>query len=936
MATCQAKTPALATTPKPPSTTAAHRKEDGNTPQKDGTNPGTDGTNPGTDGTNPGTDGTNPGTDGSNPAKDGSVPPQDFGCINQCSLNARQCSAGGGWQKCEMQANGCTAWGNETACKSGEICSGGQCMRNCINQCSIGARMCQGNGYVVCETKTTGCTDWGSVSPCGSGTVCSGGQCVKNCTNQCTQGIKQCAPGGVQTCELNATTGCTEWGNPIACPTGAICSGGSCMTNCSNQCTDGAVRCNGPNEQTCSVQASGCTDWDTPKPCATGSCVNGKCDSGVCVSGDRRCNGTSVEQCDQGGFWITLQICPQACNQGTCTTSVTCSPVTRRCNNDVVEECNPTGTAWLYLESCQNGCQGGLCSGGCTPGASRCNGETVETCKQDGSGWATGTTCSTFCYKGDCAQLNLLLDNQTTTLDGEQVYAGDVVLKNNSRINIGPKGWLRIRAANITVDATSSIEAPAVGNDPSGEGADRGTYSCRYSGCSRSVSGTATASGGGYGTAGGNGTGSSTYNCYYGTNRYCTPSSPGGKANDAYVSHIHMGSSGGSCTTANGGGMIDLIAETKLDVAGNLTANGGAGAGNCAGGSGGGIRLVAEAVSVTGIISVAGGSPRGGQGRIKILHGSQHTVSGTFTGVVEQSFLPPLELLSSTHPDATLTYNDDFASFNISWTRPYSNNAGYYYDVNTSLPTSQSHVPDSQSTWLTTESQTFQPSALKTGTNYFHVVPFSAGATIGTIESNFKVNINSTPPTIASSSHPTSSQWFDLPTAVFTWTDPIAEKNFTRYYFVFDRFADTIPTKADSKLPVGTKTTYKPNLPAGSIWYLHVISEDTMGYLTKQARHFRIQVGPDPGLGGISGSIKDAKSNQPIDGVKITLNRGYKSTTSAGNGSYFFSNNVPATVNDYELKAEKTGYATYTAQVKVSQGQNTSLNILLTPTTTSP
>lgn len=906
--------------------------QDGPVGKYDGSNPPGDGGGPGGDGTQPGKDGQAPKPDGWQPGDDGGDGKQDSGggCTNQCTENAQQC-ASNGYQKCEKQADGCTAWGSVTPCGAGEICSGGQCMKNCINQCSVGARMCQGNGYVQCEQQPSGCTDWGSVTPCQSGEVCNGGQCVKNCVDQCTLGAKQCSGTGVQTCAAGAS-GCAEWGNPVPCKSGEICSGGQCVKNCTDQCTLNATRCSGPQVQTCKQMASGCTDWDTPQPCATGSCVNGKCDTGVCLKGDKRCNGTTVEECDAGGFWLLVQTCPQACNNGACTTTVTCSPVTRRCNGDIVEECNPTGTAWLYLEQCLNGCTGGLCTGGCSPGETRCNGTNIEKCNTAGTAWVQDQSCSsTFCTMlstggATCAELELKLDNTTQTLDGEHVYAGDVVLKNNSAITVGAKGWLRIRAKNINIDATSSITAPPKGDDPTGKGANRQTKSCYYYGTRYySVGG----SGGGYGTNGATAKYSSS----------CSVSLSGGKASGAYVAEIHMGSRGGSCTNANGGGMIDLVATQTLKMLGILNADGGSkadgGGSYCGGGSGGGIRLVSEDLTVNGVISVAGGvssgsSSDGGQGRVKLLYGSKKNINtANITGVVEQSLIAPMDLRSSTHPDQDLWYNDGFQTFNVSWTRPYSNNAAYFYDLTTALPTSQSQVPDTQSTWLTTESVSIEASKLKVGANYYNVVPVGAGAAVGTLESAFKLQINSTPPTISSTSHPNQSQWYGLPTAFFDWTNPKSDDNYRYYYFVFDRYADTIPTKADTKLAVGTKTTNKPNLPQSSIWYFHVIAEDTMGYLTKVARHYRVQIGPDPGMGGISGTIKDKASNAPLAGVTVTLNRGYKSSTSASNGSYFFSNNVPAISNGYEVRATKTGYKPFTQQVTVTKGGNTSLNILL-------
>ena len=156
------------------------------------------------------------------------------------------------------------------------------------------------------------------------------------------------------------------------------------------------------------------------------------------------------------------------------------------------------------------------------------------------------------------------------------------------------------------------------------------------------------------------------------------------------------------------------------------------------------------------------------------------------------------------------------------------------------------------------------------------------------------------------------------------------------YYYVFDRYADTIPDKTDKKLPASDKKLLMPNLPTSTVWYLHVLGEDTAGYLTKAAAHFRVQVGPEPAKGGVSGDIREKGSSPPLllDGVEVTLNRGLFKTTSATGGQYFFSGTVWE--GTYELRARKDGYEDFTAQVTVTAGQNTSLNIQLVKKPTAP
>jgi hypothetical protein len=379
--------------------------------------------------------------------------------------------------------------------------------------------------------------------------------------------------------------------------------------------------------------------------------------------------------------------------------------------------------------------------------------------------------------------------------------------------------------------------------------------------------------------------------------------------------------------------MIDLIASQTMVISGNLKVNGGSsadgGGGYCSGGSGGGIRLVAEELGVNGILSADGGSPNGGQGRIKFLYGSKKNISATTKGLVETSLIPPIDLRSSTHPDSSHYYNDDFDVFHLAWSRPFSNLASYYYDLTNLLPTSQNQVPYAQSTYHVGESVSLSADKLKAGSNYFNIISVGPTASFGTVEGAFSLRINDKPPIVSSSSHPSSAQWYTLPTAVFSWVDPVSSDNFIAYYYMFDRYADTIPTKSDHKLSTSDKQLLMPNLPPGTIWFLHLLAEDTMGYLTKAAQHFKVQVGPAPSMGGISGDIRETGSDPPklLSEVKILLNRGLQTTTSSSGGQYFFSNNVYA--GSYELRAIKEGYETFITQVTVAANQNTSLNIQL-------
>jgi len=197
------------------------------------------------------------------------------------------------------------------------------------------------------------------------------------------------------------------------------------------------------------------------------------------------------------------------------------------------------------------------------------------------------------------------------------------------------------------------------------------------------------------------------------------------------------------------------------------------------------------------------------------------------------------------------------------------------------------------------------------------------------------VQINATPPTISSSSHPNQNTWYDNYDPYLTWTLPRSDDNTIAFYWVLDRYFSTIPTKADNRIvmnladPAQSKRILLHVTEPG-LWFFHLIGEDTMGYLTKQGATFRMQVGTDPGKGGVSGTVTDASTGSFLSGVEITLNRGVHTTTTNTSGAYAFTNNT-VYAQQYEIRARKTGYQESVKTVTVEAGQTATVNFALTP-----
>jgi len=860
-------------------------------------------------------------------------------CTDQCAPNDTQCS-GENIQSCGLQANGCYDWNPAQACPTFQACSNGQCVLSCTDVCSNGATQCSNGQIQTCGLQVNGCYDWNGPQNCPTFQTCNGGQCVSSCTDQCQVGATQCSGPQVQTCELQVN-GCADWSPGMNCAAGQACSGGSCVSQCTDNCTQGQTQCSGTSVQNCAMQANGCYDWAAPIACpAPQICMGNACASATCNQGDLRCNGNLLEVCNGMNQWQTQQVCAQSCDpaQAACTGAATCAAGARRCNGLQSQVCNSTGTAWLTVETCAIACDNasGLCAGACDPGAKRCNGAQPEQCNAMGTAWTTSPACATYCFNGDCALPSLVIDaNANATLDGEQVFDGDVTIINSSVLTV-PSGKLIIRAKNFVLDASSQIVVSPTGADPRGKGKDGGSTTCNTGYCT--ASGTRPASGGGYGTTAP--TASATLSCYYSGTRYCTVSNTGGVGYAIADDEFAPGSQGGSCSGTIGGlggGMLVIYAE-NITIAGQVTANGQSASGCAAGGSGGGVMMHAtNDLKFTGSISTAGGNGgasnggNGANGAVKLLYGNTKTITGGVVASKFESYMPPFDLSSSTHPNQKLWYNDDFPSFELAWSKPFTASAGYYYKLNTTygfVPTSANalYKPD--------ESLLYTPADLVTGTNYFHIDTLGPFANFGTLESRYTVNINATAPTITSSSHTSQTTWYTNNSPYFAWTLPKSDDNTTNFYWEFDPFATTLPNTDSNKIPMDLANPQNSKqllLPgkADGIWYFHLIAQDTMGYLTKAARHYRVQIGTDPGKGSVSGTVTDGMTGQFISGAVVTLNRGIHNSSTNASGGFAFANTVFA--QDYEVRVTAPGYQDGVKMTTVVMGQTSTVNFALQP-----
>jgi Carboxypeptidase regulatory-like domain len=802
---------------------------------------------------------------------------------------------------------------NLTDCADDDCLMAPSCFNNCVDTCTDGAAICDVSGVRTCQLQNTGCRAFGQPVSCNNGLVCSGGACLASCVDQCTQGAKQCSStGGVVDCQKVAA-GCTDWVGPTPCNAGDVCSGGSCVPagTCTNQCTQGATRCSGNGlVQTCVNLSSGCTDWALPTACAVGqtctAATNACAAIPKCTAGDKRCNATApvVETCDAMGNWSATQTCPQACSAGACTTAAACTPGNVRCNGINVETCNGSGTAWLFTQGCNVACNGGVCADPCSAGQKRCNGKTPESCNAGGTGWSSGTQCATDCYLGACIQADLIIDGTTQVLEGDLKFQNSVVIKNGGQLKVGPTGELKLQAASIHVDASSNINADNVGDGVAGTTTVQVYSHCHdtticCNGASH-VNTTVTCQGSQQPSA-----------CSYG-NPCAGQTAPSTmRADDMIVTE------GATYGSAKGGGAVRLIART-IDLQGQLTANSNTGTY----GYGGGVLLAADTINGAGALQATGYY----QGMVKLLRGSTDGFTGSVTGSSARSVMPPLDLVSGSHPDSNKVYNDGLGDVFLAWSRPFSSVNGYYYLVSNSATVLPSQAAG-QGTFIQGESFKVKAEDLYYSTNYFHIVSVDSQFRVGTVKSSFKVNINFSPPNVNSSSHPSQGTWYQNNAVYLSWTDPAPDHNFTGYYYAFDHYADTVPTAGTTNF-TDLKQILLANTQPG-IWVFHLISRDTRGAVTTSAQHYKVFVGEQPDVENVSGSVFDASNGSaPLSGATITVNRGLLNATSNGTGNYTFNGQVWE--GTWELTAKRTGYLPQTKTITVVKGQPLSVNFSLT------
>jgi outer membrane protein assembly factor BamB len=325
-------------------------------------------------------------------------------CQNECMLGQKRCTPGTSleFQTCgDPDADTCLAWVPDGSCAPGQVCSGGDCVTGCEDECSReGATTCAPapqNGLLTCgDHDDDPCLEWGGYQGCPAGQSCSAGLCVAGCQDECGPLNQQrCAAppaNGLETCGNFDADSCLEWGGFQACPGGQTCSGGACSSSCQDDCQGTARVCDGNGFKVCGYfDADPCLDWSGVTACGAHQiCQDGRCVlacSDQCPAPEtRRCSGSGADEgwdrcydwngdgCLEWGGHTNCGV-GNRCENGACVDA--CTP---DCSVQGVQVCHGTGYRvcgqydadacldWSSDIPCGAGetCSNGVCSATCT------------------------------------------------------------------------------------------------------------------------------------------------------------------------------------------------------------------------------------------------------------------------------------------------------------------------------------------------------------------------------------------------------------------------------------------------------------------------------------------------------------------------------------------------------------------------------------------
>ena len=142
--------------------------------------------------------------------------------------------------------------------------------------------------------------------------------------------------------------------------------------------------------------------------------------------------------------------------------------------------------------------------------------------------------------------------------------------------------------------------------------------------------------------------------------------------------------------------------------------------------------------------------------------------------------------------------------------------------------------------------------------------------------------------------------------------------------YVMDSYGDTIPGAADTFVPVSQQQQLFAGLSDG-IHALHIVSVDTQGNATREAEHYRLRIGDDPGTGMLIGTITGPSG--PVVGASVSIQRGFFPVRSSNSAGDYALSDLPA--GTWEMQVSAEGYETVTQMVTIDADASTNVPVEL-------